>query len=418
MLRVADEGFKTDTGRQRQANEDSFVARAPLYAVADGMGGAQAGEVASRIAVETFEESFDEASAPEGALRGAFERANGRIHARASDDATQAGMGTTLTAVHVGPEELAVGHVGDSRLYVLRDGELSRLTKDHSLVGELMRQGKLTEEQAESHPQKSIITRALGPEDEVQVDTMTYTARDGDMFLLCSDGLTSMVGDGEIARRLEEGQPLQRTVEGLVRAANDAGGRDNITVVAFRLADVEGAAPAEETGTLAGEAAERAGLTAEGVRAAAAEQAEMAEQTETRIRPADEDHPPAVAPRPTHGGDRPRRWRRPLLRVAAFCAVLAALGGAALLGLRQVHFLGTDEAGRVALYRGLPYDLPAGVNLYERRYASPMQTGRLRPVRRRAVRDHELRSRANAADLIRDIEREVGVARDAGGGER
>ena len=143
-------------------------------------------------------------------------------------------MGTTLTAAMVRDDEVAFGHVGDSRAYVLRDGQLKRLTKDHSLVEELRRQGRLTEEQAEEHPQRSIITRALGPEPSVNVDTMTFPARDGDVFLLCSDGLTTMVSDDEIREILVSSRNLRSAVNRLVDAANRGGGRDNITAVAFR----------------------------------------------------------------------------------------------------------------------------------------------------------------------------------------
>src|SRR4051812_40408900 len=192
MLRVVEEAYKTDTGRQRHANEDSYFARAPVFAVADGMGGAQAGEVASRIAAGAFEhQSVGDDEPAEGQLEEIAQQANRTIHQLAQEDSSRAGMGTTLTAAMVRDDEVALGHVGDSRAYVLRDGELKRLTKDHSLVEELRRQGRLTEEQAEEHPQRSIITRALGPEPSVNVDTMTFPARDGDVYLLCSDGLTT-----------------------------------------------------------------------------------------------------------------------------------------------------------------------------------------------------------------------------------
>src|SRR5690242_4595070 len=163
MLRVAEEAHKTDTGRQRQANEDSYYARAPLFAVADGMGGAQAGEVASRIAAESFSPDAKVETSPETYLRGIAEDANARIHRLAQADSSRSGMGTTLTAALLEGDELSLAHVGDSRAYRWRDGELKLLTSDHSLVEELRRQGRLTDAQAEDHPQRSIITRALGP---------------------------------------------------------------------------------------------------------------------------------------------------------------------------------------------------------------------------------------------------------------
>jgi PPM family protein phosphatase len=202
MLRVAEQYTGTDTGRQRRANEDSLLARSPLFVVADGMGGAQAGEVASRIAVESFRDGLDDAAEPESALSMLALAANSRIHELSHSDAEHAGMGTTLTAVYVGEHEVAIAHVGDSRAYCLRDGALLRLTDDHSLVDELVRQGRLTPEEAVEHPQRSVITRALGPEMTVEIDTRSFSARAGDVYLLCSDGLTTMVGEPLIADAL------------------------------------------------------------------------------------------------------------------------------------------------------------------------------------------------------------------------
>src|SRR5271165_4643306 len=244
VLRVAEHYAGTDTGRQRRANEDSLLARSPLFVVADGMGGAQAGEVASRIAVEFFQSGIDDASEPELALATLTRAANSRIHERSHTNAEQAGMGTTLTAVYVGAEEVAIAHVGDSRAYCLRDGELLRLTDDHSLVDELLRQGRLTPEEAIEHPQRSVITRALGPEMTVEVDTRSFRARAGDVYLLCSDGLTTMVSEEELAAVLLAHPRLSDAGEALIAAANRAGGRDNITVLLMRVEDVR--APQEQ----------------------------------------------------------------------------------------------------------------------------------------------------------------------------
>jgi len=380
MLTVAEEAHKTDTGRQRHANEDSYFARAPVFAVADGMGGAQAGEVASRIAAGAFERSGDAAAneePAEGQLEEIAQRANREIHRLAQEDSSRAGMGTTLTAAMVRDDEVALGHVGDSRAYVFRDGRLKRLTKDHSLVEELRRQGRLTEEQAEEHPQRSIITRALGPEPDVNVDTMTFPARDGDVFLLCSDGLTTMVSDDEIGEILGKSRSLRSAVKELVDAANRGGGRDNITAVAFRLADAE-AMEGEEGATLIARTAEQAGLTGERVRAAT-----------DRIR----GRGPMPAP--------PRR-RRILGWVVAALAIVLVVGGGFLLA-RSVYFLGTDDQGNVALYRGLPYTLPLGISLYSKQYSVPVQEGTLSEERQKAVTGHTLRGRGDATDLINDI---------------
>src|SRR6478609_6335764 len=191
MLRIAEQWHGSDLGLQRQGNEDNYFVRAPLFVVADGMGGAQAGEVASEMAVELFADGLPPGPPGEG-LVSVIEQANHRIHERSRAEQQRAGMGTTVTAAYVAEDTVYIAHVGDSRCYVLREGELIRLTHDHSLVGELVKRGKLTEEQAESHPQRSVITRALGPEPTVQVDVSPYPAKAGDLFLLCSDGLTAM----------------------------------------------------------------------------------------------------------------------------------------------------------------------------------------------------------------------------------
>ena len=208
MLRVADHAARTDTGRARSANEDSYWVHSPLFVLADGMGGAQAGEVASQTAVGVFSEKAGCPTAPaptRSGSRRSSPRPTRRVYALAQSDDQFAGMGTTLTAAYVGEDDLAIAHVGDSRFYVLRDGELEQLTDDHSLVGELVRRGQISAEEAEEHPQRSIITRALGIEGEVAVDHFTWPVRDGDVFLLCSDGLTWMVSDARVAEILARG---------------------------------------------------------------------------------------------------------------------------------------------------------------------------------------------------------------------
>jgi PPM family protein phosphatase len=390
VLKVAEEAHRTDTGRQRHANEDAYFARAPVFAVADGMGGAQAGEVASRIAADAFGSVDDRDEAPERRLTRVVHSANERIHELAEKDASRSGMGTTLTAALIGDDEVSLAHVGDSRAYVFRDGELKRLTSDHSLVEELRRQGRLTDAQAEEHPQRSIITRALGPEPEVEVDTMTFAARPGDVFLLCSDGLTTMVPESRIARVLERSASLDSAVSRLVREANDGGGRDNITVVAFRLEDA--AVAAEEPPTLIAPPAEEEAP-------APAERAPVA----TRTRRA-----PSAPPRA-------RRWPRRAAPVLVALVLVAALAAAATYGARQVYFLGVDEGGRIALYRGLPYELPFGIELYDERYSSPVQADSLPPELQANVTAHELRSHDDAASLIEQYETDALAAAD---GER
>ncbi len=393
-LRIAEEAVRTDTGRQRNANEDSLFVAAPLFVVADGMGGAQAGEVASKAAADSFARGLPQGP-PERALEETIAGANRTIHELARKDPSLAGMGTTTTAavVDLEAEEVAIGHVGDSRAYRLRGGRFEQLTRDHSLVEEMRRKGQLTDAQAEDHPQRSIITRALGPEPEVQVDLQTVPAQAGDVFLICSDGLTTMLGDEAIARVLARATSLQSAVRALVDEANRAGGRDNITVVAFRLEDAAGtaaASPATEGATLIGGEAEAAGLTATELRKRAAAEAARKRREELEARPTG------------------RRLRRVLAALVALVAI-AAIAFGAWYGNRQIWFLGTDEGGRVALYRGAPYELPFGIRLYSERYASPVQTESLPGRRRDAVTGHDLRSRSDAVTLLEEIEKTKGL---------
>ena len=248
-MRIGDRTGVTDAGRKRRRNEDSFVVEPPLFVVADGMGGAQAGEVASRLAAAAFREFHDaDALAPEERVEAIIQEANRRIFDRARADATASGMGTTVTAALVGDDSLAIGHVGDSRAYRIRDGSLEQLTQDHSLVADLMRSGRLTPEEADTHPQRSVITRALGTDREVDVDTFSVELVSGDVFLLCSDGLTTMVGDEEILRLVADSSGLDSAGKALVKAANRHGGDDNVTVVLF---SVEEGATLEETAPIA-----------------------------------------------------------------------------------------------------------------------------------------------------------------------
>src|SRR5829696_5426087 len=249
MLHVTEHFEQSDTGRQRRANEDSYFVRAPLFVVADGMGGAQAGEVASRLAAETFARGLPDDGTSEERLETRVRDANTRIHELSQQDRSLNGMGTTITAAYLDDDELALAHVGDSRAYLLRDGELSRLTRDHTLVDELVRRGELTEAEAAEHPQRSIITRALGPEPEVEIDLHTHRVRAGDVLLLCSDGLTGMLSEDEVAEILASRPSLAEAGHQLVAAANEAGGRDNITVVLFRLGEAAAAGPASTAGS-------------------------------------------------------------------------------------------------------------------------------------------------------------------------
>jgi protein phosphatase len=397
MLRVAEQSAKTDTGRQRRENEDAYFARAPLFVIADGMGGGPSGEVASRLAVEAFEPGLpDSGASAEKRLAETVRDANVRIHEYSLGDADREGMGTTLSAAYVDEREIAIAHVGDSRIYRLRGDVFERLTEDHTLVEELVRGGKLTPEEAEDHPQGSIITRALGNEPDVEVDAHTHPARAGDVYLICSDGLTGMVPEARVAEILRGAPDLEAAGRALVDAANRAGGRDNITVVLFRLEDVGAAEASGEQATETG----AGGPSVAEVRAAAA--APAAAPAPARSAPRRRRAAPA-APGPVSASARRPRRRRAVAALAALTIAVPVLIGA-WIASRAVYFVGTASDGEVAVFRGLPYDLPAGVHLYEQLYVSGVPAATLAPARRRKLLDHQLRSRGDATDLVRSLE--------------
>jgi PPM family protein phosphatase len=402
-LRVAEQVGRTDVGRQRSVNEDSLVLAPPFFAVADGMGGARAGEVASAMAADAFEGEADSGEPAEAQLARILREANRRIYELAATDDSHRGMGTTVTAAKVTGGEISLGHVGDSRAYRLREGELEQLTRDHSLVAELERSGQITPEAAEHHPQRSIITRALGPEPDVQVDTYTLAGRAGDVFLICSDGLTSMISDDELASIVRGAASLEDAADSLVRAANQSGGKDNITVVMFRLGDdAEAEGGPREDETIAGQ------LSAIDLHEAALDQTTEPHPVEQLAgAPPDATVVAPAQPRPAPPPRRRGLGARLKLAAKALAAlvVLAGIGTGLYALSRQVYFLGTNDAGLVTLYRGVPYELPFGIELYEQEYASGVPARAIPATRRERVLDHEWRGREDAEDLLRTLER-------------
>lgn len=399
-LRVVEQAGLTDVGRQRQSNEDSYLESAPVFAVADGMGGARAGEVASQIAVEAFGARADPEQGAEQQLIETAKAANRKIYELASQDESRAGMGTTLTAIVVGRHEVVIGHVGDSRAYRFRDGELERLTHDHSLVEEFVRQGKLTPEEAQAHPHRSIITRALGPEPEVEVETYTLSGRAQDIYLLCSDGLTGMVSEESVSEVLLGSDSLTEAARTLVEMANDNGGRDNITVVLCKIDEVE---DDEGHDTFVGGP----------VTADSGQPTRVDSVSDTAVRaPAGAAASTRADPRTARGRKRTqarttarkRRLRRLRLVAAACCVIVALVVVAGFVGLRNVYFLGTDHNGFIALYRGVPYELPLGVRLYQQQYSSSVPAQSLDPGQRGQVLNHSLRSQSTAAAMLRRLE--------------
>ena len=414
-LRIAEEAGLTDVGRQRHTNEDRFYEAAPVFAVADGMGGARSGEVASQIAVDEFAEQGAGGGSPEDRLADIARAANRKIYELAQSDESHAGMGTTLTAAMVGDHEISLGHVGDSRAYRFRDDSLERLTQDHSLVEELMRMGRLSPEDAEVDPRRSIITRALGPEPTVDVETCTYPAKDGDVYLLCSDGLTGMVSEKRVAEILRGRSSLQQAAKALVAEANAGGGKDNITVVLFKLVDEAAVSEHEDSDTLSGTEqlpAQDAIPPGDGepggdtvvIPAGEAEQVRQqatpaATATEAPPTP-DTRHPARPTPPPTAK----RRSRWPITLALALIIVMAIVGGL-YAASRQLYFVGTDNGGLITLYRGVPYELPLGIKLYTDEYESTVPAASLPARQRSAVLNNRLRSRGDAVDLVRSLER-------------
>jgi len=381
----------TDPGRRRRRNEDSYVMEPPLFAVADGMGGAQAGEIASRIAASVLRDSTGHEG--EEAVVTLIQEANRRVYEAAATDEARSGMGTTMTVALVENGTVRIGHVGDSRAYLIRDGRLEQLTEDHSLVAELVRSGRLSREEADVHPQRSVITRVLGTDPYVDVDTFSVESQPGDLFMLCSDGLTSMVDDETILGIVEKTRAnLERAARALVDAANKGGGEDNITVVAFEI----GAVDVEETATLPAVGGEEADdePTLSGLDAVP-----VIEDADSGT--ADES---VTVPRTV-------TTERRLISRAAIVAV--SLGGLAILvalgvgTLSRSYFVGAQPDGHVAVYPGLPWDIVGRVRLYRVRYESPVLAGQLSQTERRRLFDHDLRSYDTALGAVRRYETEV-----------
>ena len=409
-MRIVDSAGSTDAGRKRRRNEDSFVHDPPLFAVADGMGGAQAGEVASRLAAAAFREFHDADDLdPEERIGAIIQEANRRIYERARDDAQASGMGTTITAALVSGPSVAVGHVGDSRAYRFHEGRLEQLTEDHSLVADLVRSGRLTPEEADTHPQRSVITRALGTDPEVDVDTFTVEAAPGDVFLLSSDGLTTMVGDEEIAQAVSRAETLEQAAKTLVKAANRAGGEDNITVVLFK---VEGAPSELEDTAIAGPNGRGddtdledtlSGLEVSALRAASPAAVLDREAEEERT---EECGPPVDQTEPERKRRGERHWGRKVIWALLAVTFVLALIAAAFWALSRANFIGADEDGNVVVYQGVPYGLGGGVDLFRPRYVSRLKAVQLSEAERKALFDHSLVSYDDARDRIAPYEAE------------
>ncbi len=381
-MTVARSAAVTDTGRRRRRNEDSYVCDPPLFAIADGMGGAQAGEVASQLAASSLQRSAHASPFDEQSVRQLIQDANRSVYERQRDDESTSGMGTTMTVALVDGEIAHIGHVGDSRGYLVRDHTLEQLTEDHSLVGELIRSGRLSPEEAEVHPHRSVITRVLGTDPEVDVDAFSIETRPGDLFMLCSDGLTSMVDDGRILEVIEQHEgDVRAAAQALVDEANSAGGEDNITVVLFQIASLDDTI--EIPGTIV--------------------------TTGPAVSPDDEDTLGGVKQVPVVAPAAARKRRRLSWRIGVPLAivVLAAIVGGAVYGLSRANFVGVDGKGFVAVYQGVPWNLPFGIHLYREVFTSRLLAAELSQADRKKLFDHTLRGRSEAERTIKEYSRYV-----------
>jgi PPM family protein phosphatase len=414
----------TDPGRKRRRNEDAYVLEPPLFGIADGMGGAQAGEIASRIAAAVLQDSPEGADGA-GAERvvGLIQEANRRVYERSSADEAVSGMGTTMTIALVEDPIVYIGHVGDSRAYLLRGDSLDQLTEDHSLVAELVRSGKLSPEEADTHPQRSVITRALGTDPDVDVDTFAIEARPGDVFMLCSDGLTSMVDDETILTTVQQNRgDLERAAKALVDAANKGGGEDNITIVLFEVVG-----DAEETATMPAVAPAPAPKDADDEQTldeldrvpavdtmvvTPAQARDWTPETRSQLRPPggraaparSPDEAAAPVPKPEV---KPKRRVSRLVLASGSLAVVLVLAALVVWGLSRSYFIGATKDGRVAVYQGFPWDLTGGAKLYRLRYESRLLAAQLSQAERKQLFGHDLVSYNTALRRVKQYESEV-----------
>lgn len=348
-LRVVEIAQASHTGLVRGHNEDRYTASPGLLAVADGMGGALAGEVAAGVAVERLERLAADASADE--LQDVIEGVNGEIRAMAAADPTQSGMGTTLTALLLRAGRAQLVHVGDSRAYLLRDGQLTRLTEDHSLVNELVKRGDIAPEEAERHPHRNVITRALGAEPTVTVDRVEVELAEDDVLLLCTDGLTSYVTEGAVLETLARQNSIQGAADALIAQANAAGGADNTTVVLARIG--RGGAP-DDAAFAATLSSPVVGDTAE---IPAVERSPERPMRSVRV----PDSPRAAPPARVLQRVSRRRSRKGPIAIAIAVVLLLIAGGVAWAASRT-YVVEVSPRGTVRVAHGFPWS-PLGVDL-------------------------------------------------------
>jgi protein phosphatase len=351
-------GAKSDVGMVREANEDSYLVHEPLFVVADGMGGHVAGDIASSTAVEEIRQQSDTASSDDMETLAALVRnANSKIWEKAKADPSLHGMGTTCTLLLLDKKKAHIAHVGDSRAYIWRGGKLTQLTEDHSLVGRMVKEGRLKPEEAEHHPQRSIVTRALGVDADVEVDLLSVDLNEGDRLMLCSDGLSSMTDSSSMQEVLGSEPDPQRAADRLIQLANDAGGEDNITVVVVDIGG-DGASGASST--------QQASRPARSHQAAGAATGAAAEGGP---RVSDGAHAEAEPAR--------RTWLKKLATVLVVL-VLLATGGyfAARYFITNSWYVGVNADNRIVLFQGIPEEV-GGFTFREERRVSDLSLNEL-----------------------------------------
>ncbi|MBN1629501.1 MAG: Stp1/IreP family PP2C-type Ser/Thr phosphatase [Thermoleophilia bacterium] len=455
-------GVASDRGLVRPANEDSFLLRRGLYVVCDGMGGARGGEVASQMACLGLL-GLNPATAGQQDLRAAISSSNQAIAQRGAGEAHLMGMGTTLTATLIRDGYLTLAHVGDSRAYILHSDELTQLTEDHSWVGEMVRRGELTPAEAAVHPHRSVITRALGTVGEVDPDLLEIPVVPGDRVVLCSDGLTGMIGDSEIEELLGRDEEPQKIAELLVKAALAGGGEDNVTVIVVEVLpdgeDGEDDMTAERPGApfggdqiLFGPSDRGAGVSASSHRARRAGaavrgrlglslpsmrpvasrsesdapaagspvadiEAEPVEQLVAELSPASTADAaatpePESVPQPVAlnaaetpaAPAKPRKKKRRLwlfLTLAVVLVLAAAVAGFAVYN-SGAYYVGQYDDGTVALYHGLPGKV-LGIELSRVVQLSPVDYASLAPHIREQIDAHELISKEDGQEFLQGL---------------
>ncbi|MDQ4148607.1 MAG: Stp1/IreP family PP2C-type Ser/Thr phosphatase [Actinomycetota bacterium] len=386
-------GACTDVGLVREVNEDAEIHHPPVFAVADGMGGHSAGDVASAMAIKLLDQQLKDSEALTAAVR----TANRAIYEKASSDPDLSGMGTTITAMYANKDSAQIVHVGDSRAYLLRRGELSRITQDHTVVGRLVQQGRISPEDADRHPQRSYLERALGVDPHVEVDVHVLETMPGDRILLCSDGLHGMIDDDQILGVLKKYSDPQKAAEGLCRAAVEAGGTDNVTAVIVDYPDE----PTEIFSTpISSRQFGSSGRHGVGSFASArSSSSTIAPERATRTfdpasrRPSPEE-PPVVKP--------PKR-RRPFLTAVAIVALLAAAGLLAFMSITRSWYVGSDD-GRVAIFNGVSGSI-GGLKLSHVETRTDIPTASLPELYRGRLEEGiPARSLQDARSIVRDLE--------------